>query len=206
MGRVSTRSGETVRTSAPRSSLEDGLVEREGCVADAMFILQFELVTDYQRDWPPGERTALRPGAESNFEISPRHALLPAHSRIGCGTGNAQEYHDRALQAQHIPGGKTAHKRPDPGFRDGGDLIHHQPAGSAQSIAVARLNGEAKKGSIGGIRREGADRDGVCPVEAVVLENHNRPGLSRVVFAAGDGPNLAAPQDSPQSEMASIKS
>src|SRR6185437_5260508 len=50
---------------------------------------------------------------------------------------------------------------------------------------------------------EGADRDRVGCVEAVVLNNNDGAWLPSVVHAASDGPDLAPPH-SPQSDTASI--
>ena len=63
---------------------------------------------------------------------------------------------------------------------DGGDLIHHQAACRAQAVALVRLDWQAEQGCFDLVSREGADRDQVGRVEAVVLNNDDGawpPGL-----------------------------
>src|SRR6266481_9198516 len=80
-------------------------------------------------------------------------------------SSNSQEDQNGAIQPHHILVSKTANIRPDFCFRNSCDLIHHQATNSSQSVALARLDEESKKGSIGWIGCECAHRNGVCHVK-----------------------------------------
>src|SRR5216683_2756876 len=164
----------------------------------------------------PGERSPLH----SRTIILPR--LLSARSTasqvrwtsylwrfqlfVASWSSNSQENQNGAIQPHHILVCKTANMRPDFCFRNRRDLIYHQATNSSQSVALARLNEESKKRSIGWIGCERAHRNGIRQVKTIVLENHHRTRFSCVVLTARNGPNLAALHFPPQSETASIKS
>src|SRR5260370_38376019 len=95
--------------------------------------------------------------------------------------------------------------RPDFCFRNSRDLIYHQATNSSQSVALARLNEESKKRSIGWIGCERAHRNGIRQVKTIVLENHHRTRFSCVVLTARNGPNLASLHFLPPPETAPIK-
>ena len=121
-------------------------------------------------------------------------------------SGDAQEDQNGTIQPHHILVSKAADARADLCLRNGRDLIHHQSADSAQAVALAWLNRQPKQRSISWVGSECAHRDRIRPVETIVLNNHSGTGLSRVVLAARNSPNLAALHIAPQSETALIKS
>ena len=106
------------------------------------------------------------------------------------GRANAQEHHNSPIDSHHILIGKASHARTGPRFRNRRDLIDRQPADCAESIAFIWLHRQPKQRSIGGIGRESTNRDGVRPVESVVLQNHDRPGFPGIVFCASSGPDF----------------
>lgn len=89
-------------------------------------------------------------------------------------------------------------------FGNGRDLVHHQATGRTQAIFRTRNDDEAQQRRIGWIRGEGANGDGVCAVETIILNDDNRTRLTRIILAARNGPDLAPFHSSPQSDMASI--
>ena len=136
-----------------------------------------------------------------NYRRSLRfHPLFFARSR------NAQKHQDCTIQPNNILVSKAADAGADPCLRDGRDLIHHQPANSAQPVVLVGLDRQPKYRSIGWIGRECAYRNRLRLVETVVLKNHNRTRLRGVILTARDGPNLTALHSPLQSEIASINS
>jgi hypothetical protein len=101
---------------------------------------------------------------------------------------------------------KTTHIRPDFCFRNGCNFIYHQATVRAQSIGLAGLDEEPKKRSIGWIRREGTHRNRIRQVETVVLDDHHWAGLSYVVLATSNSPNLSPLHVPTRLVIASIKS
>lgn len=99
---------------------------------------------------------------------------------------------------------QAADPRSDPGFRDGRDLVHHQPTGRAQAVPRVGGDGEAKQRRLSFVRRENAEGDRVGGIETILLEDDRWAWLARIPLAAGDGPNLAPPHASPQSVTASM--
>src|SRR5208283_4011597 len=130
--------------------------------------------------------------------------------------GDPEKDQSCAIQPNHIFVGKPTHTRADSQLRNGRDLIHHKPANSPQPIALARLHHKAKQWSFTLIGGKWTNGDRVSTVESVVLNNHNRTRLPRVVFTACDSPNFTAlhlagfhldeSDVPPQSEIASMKS
>jgi hypothetical protein len=96
------------------------------------------------------------------------------------------------VEAHDIRVVQASDPRADLGFRYGRDLVHHQAAGRAQSVARVGLDREPEQGRIRCVGGEGADGDGISRVEAVVLNDHDGSGLAGIVLAARDGANLAA--------------
>ena len=77
-------------------------------------------------------------------------------------------------------------------FRDRRDLVDHQARGRPQAVRLVRFDSEAEQRSVGWIAREGADGDGLGGVEAIILHDHQRTRLARVVSASGSSPDLSA--------------
>lgn len=65
-------------------------------------------------------------------------------------------------------------------------------ANEPQAVSVGWLDYETKQWSLGLIRREGADRNGIDFVEAIILKNYNWTRFSTVILRAASGPNLTA--------------
>ena len=64
--------------------------------------------------------------------------------------------------------------------------------------------GKRNRGGFGLVRGEGADRDRVGCVEAIILNDDDRAWLDGVVLAAGHGSDIATLHSSPQSDTASM--
>lgn len=149
-----------------------------------------------------------------------RIASLPKTERIGADYarlflggrgGDAEEDEHGAIEPQDVLVSKTTHERPDLGFGNGGDFVHHEAGGDAKSIGGAGLDQQAEKRRVRGIGGEGANGDRSGLVEAIVLKNEDGTRFAGVVFATGNAPNLAAPHalfpsENGSSEMASMKS
>src|SRR5262249_11516039 len=118
---------------------------------------------------------------------------------------HAEEHGHGLIEPHHVlviePPDLRAHLR----LGTGGDLAHHQAAGGAQAVALVRLHHKTEQRRVGRVGGEGANRDGVGAAETVVLHDDGGARLARIVLASGDGPDLAAPHASPQSETASMK-
>ena len=82
--------------------------------------------------------------------------------------GQPEENQDRLIEAQDILVVQPADMGTDFGLWNGGDLVHHQPGGEKQPVAFTRLHGQAEQRRVGPIGGEGADRDRVRGVEAVI--------------------------------------
>ena len=130
--------------------------------------------------------------------------------RSGGGQGRggwacqAQEYQNGPVQSEDILVVEVPDQRADLRFWHRGDLVDHQAARRPQSVARVRFDGQSKQGCLRRVGGEAADRDRCRGVEAVVLEDHHRPGLAGIVLAAGNAPDLAGPHSSSRSEMASM--
>jgi hypothetical protein len=84
------------------------------------------------------------------------------------GSGNSQENQNGAVQPNNILVTQTAHLCSHLSFWNRCNLIHHQSTLCSQSIALAGLDKEPKKGSIGWIGRKGAHNNRIGPVETVI--------------------------------------
>jgi internalin A len=143
---------------------------------------------------------------EIKVRTSGRHKPLNGLSlepRPGRG-GQPEEYENRLIEPQHIFVVQAADLRTHLGLRDGGDLVHHQPAGRKQSIAVIRFDGQAEQRRFRLISGEGTDRDRVRGVETVILDDDDRTGLPGIILAARDSPDVATPHSFSQSDTASM--
>ena len=148
------------------------------------------------RKFIPGSRTS-----EEILEDNLRALRLLLFARR-C---NPQEHQHCSVQPHHIFIRKSSDTRTNPHLRHRRDFIDHKPAIGAQPVAFTRLDPQSKERSIGRVGGKCTYRDRICPVEAVVLQNHNWTRLSGVVPAASHGPNLAALHTALLSEIASMK-
>jgi hypothetical protein len=104
----------------------------------------------------------------------------------------SEEYKHCSVQAQHVLVGEAPHPTAKFRLRDCRDLVDHQPRRRPQPVRLARLDGKTEKRRIGRVAGERADRDRERGVEAIILEDDDRPRFSGIVLPAGDCPNLAA--------------
>jgi len=117
----------------------------------------------------------------------------------------AEEDQDGLVEAEDVGVVQAADLRADFCFRHGRDFVHHQAAGRPQTITRVRLYGKPEQRRLRRVGGEGADGDGIGAVEAIVLNDDGGAGFARVVLAAGDDANVAAPHSSPRSDTASMK-
>src|SRR5436190_7284297 len=75
----------------------------------------------------------------------------------------------------------------------GRDLVDHQAAGAAEPVSLVGFDPQAKQRGLGRVGREGANRDGVSGIEAVVLDDNHWAGFADVSTPRGCRPDLAAP-------------
>ncbi len=74
--------------------------------------------------------------------------------------------------------------------------------GACNPLRSLGMTGQAEKGSVGRVGREGTQRDRTRTIEAIILDDHGGPGLSGVVLAPRDRPDASAFH----SEIASMNS
>jgi len=86
------------------------------------------------------------------------------------------------------------------------DLIYHQSATSTQTIFHVWLDDETKQWRLSWVRGERADRNGLCAIETIILNDCRWTRFPRIVLAPRNSPNLAALHLSSQAEIESIKS
>ena len=96
-------------------------------------------------------------------------------------------------------------RRPSFGLWHRRNLVDHQSRGRLQPVALLGFDRKTQQRSLGRIAREGADRNGLGRVEAIVLHDHDWTRLARIVRAASRRPNLTAPHSSLSIEIASMK-
>jgi hypothetical protein len=116
-------------------------------------------------------------------------ATTAAVTAPACG---AQEHRHRAIEADDVLFYQAADARLERGPRHGRDLVDHEMTWLAQSIALGGLDGPAHQRGIHQVRREGTDGDRGRGREGIVLQDDGRPGLSGVVGAARNGPDLSS--------------
>ena len=121
-------------------------------------------------------------------------------------SGDTEEDKDCAIKPHHILVAEAADTHAEFRLWDTRNLVHHQSAGGAQAIALARRDGQSKQRSVGRVGGKRAHRHRTGHIETVVLENHGGTWLFRVVFTTCKCPNLSALQLVPQSETASMNS
>lgn len=118
--------------------------------------------------------------------------------------GQAEKHHHRLIEPHQVLVIESSNVSSDLGLRDGRDLVHHQPAGQAQPIAVVRFDGQAEQRRFRGVRGERTDGQGIGAIEAVVLDDDDGARLTRVVLAPCDRPDLTTSHSSPRSDTASM--
>ena len=161
---------------------------------------------NYQRLARPPSRTRWRHGAERLIPTL-RRGRLYGRSRFPLDPwrDHQPEKHEHSLiDPQDIRIVQPADTPTNLGFRNRGDFVHHQTARRVQAVALVRRYSQAEQRRLGFIGCEGANRDGVRRVKAIVLHDDDEARLARIVLAAGDGPDVAAPDSSPQSATASM--
>ena len=118
--------------------------------------------------------------------------------------GQSEKHEHGLIESQDILVVQPADTCTNLGLGDSGDLIHRQAARRAQAVALVRLDWQAEQRRVRLVSGEGADRDRVGGVEAVVLNNDDGAWLPGIILAAGDGPDVATLHSSPQSDTASM--
>src|SRR5262249_43295487 len=108
------------------------------------------------------------------------------------GARDAEEHQRGTIQPQHILIFETTDISSDFGSGYRCDLVHHQPRRYPQPVHFTWLDGETEKRCVRRIGREGTDSDRRGRIEAVILQNHDRPRLAGVILAASKRPYLAA--------------
>ena len=126
--------------------------------------------------------------------------------RSACSTARCDtEKHDnRPVQSNDVGVGKLTDAVTKSCTADRRDLVDHEPARLAQPVLGSRLDLYAEERRFGGVSRERAHRHRVG-VEPIVLENGRWPWLAGVLTAAGNGPDLAPPHSSGQTDTESTK-
>src|SRR5215213_3833173 len=113
----------------------------------------------------------------------------------------SKEYEHGLIEAQDILVIEAPDVGAELGFWHRGHLVHHEPAGDAQSIALVRFDGKPEQWSFRVVRRERADRDGFCAVKTVILEDNDWPRFARIVLSPRNGPDVAASHSCSSSEV-----
>jgi len=72
-------------------------------------------------------------------------------------------------------------------------------------LRPVRFEGNAEQRRIGAVSGKGADDDRVRRVETIVLQDDGGTRLASIVLGVRDGPDVAPPHSSPQSDTASMK-
>jgi hypothetical protein len=71
--------------------------------------------------------------------------VYPSSLALG-EVANPRKTKKRLIESQDIFVVQAADLHTNPALRDDGDLVHHQPAGRDQSVAVIRFDGQAEQG------------------------------------------------------------
>ena len=79
-------------------------------------------------------------------------------------------------------------------FRHCRDFIDHKSRRSLEAVAFVGRNQNAKQRRFRWIGGNGADRNGVGCIEAVILQNDRRSRLARVILGTGNRPYFSTPQ------------
>jgi hypothetical protein len=120
------------------------------------------------------------------------------------GTRRGQGRPSRPVEPDHVLVVEPPDAVADFGLGNRGDLVNHQRGRRAQPVALVRLHEKPKQGRVGRVRGEGADRDLIRSVEAVVLHYDDGARLASIVLAARDCPNLSTFHSSYQLDTASM--
>lgn len=107
-----------------------------------------------------------------------------------------EEHEDRATEADEFLVAESADRLAELGARHGRDLVDHEAARLPQPVHVVWLDPKPEQRGFGRIGREGAHRDRVRTVKAIVLDYRNWSWLADVLRARYCGPDLPALQSS----------
>src|ERR1700737_2785521 len=103
-------------------------------------------------------------------------------------TGDTEEHENSTIQSHDVLIGKPAQIAADPRLSNRRDFVRHQAAGRAQSVSLARLDRQTEQRGVRGIGGERANRDRICHIEAVVLQDHGGTRLAGIASGTGKGP------------------
>jgi hypothetical protein len=147
-------------------------------------------------------RPSNREPGSSNMLLVSNPGLGGLTRRLAC---EAQEDQHGALQPHHVGWIEAAQPTAELCPRHGRELVDHQGGGICEAVLVRRSHGQANQWCFGRIGREGTHRDRPRGIEQVGLNDHGGTRHSRILGAAGYGPDFAPPHSSPRSDTTSTK-
>jgi hypothetical protein len=118
----------------------------------------------------------------------------------------AKEYENGAIQPRHVLICKTPDFSHQLHSEHRRNLIDHQPTRRTEPISSIRFDFDTKQWRPCRISREGANSYGIRVIETIILNDHDRTRLARIVRAARNRPNLAPSHSAFQAEIESTKS
>src|SRR5216683_2745482 len=121
-----------------------------------------------------------------------------------CAAGDAQENDQRPVEPKDAGVIKHPDLHAEPGAAHGSDLVHHDPAGSVQAVALIRLDQQPEQRSVRRVGGERAQRDRIR-IEVIILDDHRGPRFAGVIGSARDRPDLGSPHGSGHSDTESTK-
>ena len=105
---------------------------------------------------------------------------------------DAKEHDDCPVNCDQLFVAYSAQKRTELASANSRDLVDHRVGLSLEARGFTSRDRYSKEWSWQFDARQGTDRDRICCVVAVILNDHYWSRFSRVTRATGHGPNLAA--------------
>src|SRR3954451_2869912 len=131
----------------------------------------------------------------------------PAMRRRGCGAkgdsalyGEPEEHYNRLTKLFHGVVFEAADASTQLVLGYCHQLVGHEPRQETQAVYFIRIDTDAHQRTGRRGRRQQANRGRISCVEAIVLNNHSGPRLTRILATACAGPNLAPSHLSSQSQ------
>src|ERR1019366_5080102 len=106
--------------------------------------------------WHRSRISAISADRSGRRSLTGWRAMTGSFAVRSCAAGNPQEDHERAVEAQDIRVVEHADLRAEPGPAHGGDLVHHDPAGSVQAVAGIWLDQQPEQRSVSRVGGERA--------------------------------------------------
>jgi hypothetical protein len=114
------------------------------------------------------------------------------HQLVSRRRCQSKEYQRGLIEAQGILVVEAPDWRADPGFRNGGRLVHHKAASDASSIALVRFDSKPECGaSVSSVVNARIVMDSV-PSNLSSPGDDDGPRLARIIVAARNDPDVAA--------------